>query len=132
MTLPSVSAETLAAWKCGRHKGPDVDNLVLDMRSAKSAWNSKAIELLVSRVQQKALRERLSQPRAYPVVTDSALNKLATEKLDRMLKMHRLAQPKTVDGVSETPADVEERLNDKFDRLGASKRRTARRSYVSA
>lgn len=99
---------------------PDVNNLLFDFRSgAQSTWNSAVVDILVTLL---ANTSSVSKPDAYLV-------ELVEERYGRVRASWRTGQLQTYQGVSETPAAMEERvLKAKDEQLQIARRRERRKS----
>lgn len=126
-----ASHDTLSQWEMGDHPGPDITELVVDVHNKLSLWNDKVIQLLVRELQKRAAQ---SKSKPYPKISDTEAGEIVKDKLSRLIKIYREAQPKVVDeatGLRETMKEVEERVNGHHNALLKKRRRTARRHYVS-
>ncbi|KAG1908933.1 uncharacterized protein F5891DRAFT_922765, partial [Suillus fuscotomentosus] len=94
--------------------GPDLKNLVFDTKNrSKTPWNSRIIDLLLGELWRRGDEER------WPFTRSEAyFRKILRDRYKRLRTVWTCAQPKvTAKGVLETPAEVEERLITKKDKL---------------
>ncbi|KAG1853564.1 hypothetical protein C8R48DRAFT_675830 [Suillus tomentosus] len=104
--------------------GPDLKNLVFDTKNgSKTPWNSRIIDLLLGELWRRGDEER------WPFARSEAyFRKILRDCYKRLRTVWTCAQPKvTAKGVLETPAEVEERLIAKKDKLLKVTRQTTRR-----
>ncbi|KAG1901558.1 uncharacterized protein F5891DRAFT_931587, partial [Suillus fuscotomentosus] len=104
--------------------GPDLKNLTFDTKNgSKTPWNSRIIDLLLGELRRRGDEER------WPFARSEAyFRKILRDRYKRLRMVWTCAQPKvTAKGVLETPAEVEERLITKKDKLLKVTRQTTRR-----
>ncbi|KIJ59115.1 hypothetical protein HYDPIDRAFT_33511 [Hydnomerulius pinastri MD-312] len=124
ITHVSAAADDVHAFEYEDGAGPDVNALSFDLtHSYTSLWNSHILELLLRELQQRSEEDKW--PAKKP---DNYIREILKNRYRRLRTTWLKAQPKlTVNGVLETPAEVEKRLLREMMRLGKESRQATRR-----
>jgi hypothetical protein len=119
----TADPDDVEAFEVHGHPEPDVNNLLFDFRNgAQSTWNNAVVDILVALIAQRSI---VVKPESYLV-------ELVVERYRRVRTSWLHGQPRTMaQGVSETPAAMEDRLVRAKDVQLKIARRRERRKKVS-
>jgi hypothetical protein len=123
----AASREDVYSYEYEDGPGPDLRNPAFDLQGgAKTAWNSKIIDLLLAEIQTRCNEERWPFQRS-----EAYFREILHDRYKRLRTIWTAAQPKvTAKGTLETPLEVERRMIMKRDDILKATRQTTRRRNV--
>lgn len=124
----------LQAFGRDPNKGPTIDNPQFDVKKGlRSEWNKHLLNLMIANFKEK-LPDVVAQTTkgTVPPRSDDYYTSLFSERFQRLAKIWKQGQPrKTVEGIDETPEQIEERVVTMRNEVAKSQRHLTRRLYVS-